>query len=89
MNAKRTRMSGTRRPNEGKKPASKKPTTRKIKIDQSVARASLGDDYWQIDITISNEDRIRVASIIIRQPTPPPPPFTDGHLINWVRSALG
>ena len=82
-----TRLPTTRRTNDGKKSAPKKPKVSKIKVNKSAFRKGLNDQFWQIGITISNSAGLELISMILH-PQPPGPPVSPSRLGNLIRNAL-
>jgi hypothetical protein len=74
MNAKRTRNRGKRRSHGGRRPAAKKPVSRRSQVNMRALQAALDDKYWKIEITISDANGVRLAGTGVR-PKPPPPPI--------------
>ena len=71
-----------------KKPESKKAEPMKVRLNIDARNAPTGDDYWQIDITVSDTSGTQLAAVMLKGP-PPPPPINPNRMVGWIRSSLG
>jgi hypothetical protein len=88
MNTRKTPVRGALRTMIAKRPEPKKKRPKKIRLNKSALSAAAHDDFWQIDITVSDSSGVELAAITLR-PFPPPPPIDPSRLLGWIRASLG
>ncbi len=89
MNPKKTSRLAASLKSAGPRITPKKPGPKKIRLAGARALAAAAhDDYWEINITISDANGNDVAWMSLRPP-PPPPPIDPGRLTGWLQRSLG